>query len=137
MIDKDKAAALFADGASTAAVARALGISEYKAKKLKPETSQPETSQEEPEAVAPDTAEGLVWPIALEVPRGNLDRLIETLDPEDLQNAVMQMEGPDKAQILTFVLQNRIWKLSEATAQTDSEPRTHETQKSVAARRPG
>jgi len=44
MIDKDKAAALFADGASTAAVARELGISEDKAKKLKPETSQPETS---------------------------------------------------------------------------------------------
>jgi len=116
MIDKDKAAALFADGASTAAVARALGISEYKAKKLKPETS-----QEEPEAVAPDTAEGLVWPIALEVAQADLGNLVETLDPQDLHDAVMQMDDPDKAQILTFALQNRLRKLLEAPAQTKPE----------------
>ena len=121
MTDKDKAAALFADGASTAAVARALGISEYKAKKLKPETSQPETSQEEPEAVAPDTAEGLGWPITLEVAQADLDNLVETLDRQDLHDAVMQMDDPDKAQILTFALQNRLRKLLEAPAQTKPE----------------
>ena len=116
MSDKDKAVALFADGASTAAVARALGISEYKAKKLKPETS-----QAEPEAAAPEMADGLVWPIALEVAQADLDNLVETLDPQDLHDAVMQMDDPDKAQILTFALQNRLRKLLEAPAQPKPE----------------
>lgn len=103
-----------AEGLSTNEVGRRLGISAYKAKKLRPPTD-----QEKPEPATPETAEDRVWPIELEVPCGDLNKMIETLDCEDLHDAVMQMEDPDKAQILTFALQNRLRKLIETPAQTE------------------
>jgi len=120
MIDKDKAAQLFAEGLGDTEVGRRLGISAWKAKKLRPPAD-----QAKPEPAAPDTAEDRVWPIELEVPYEDLDKMIETLGPEDLHDAVMQMEDPDKAQILTFALQNRLRKLIETPAQPDPEPRSN------------
>jgi hypothetical protein len=119
MISKDKAAQLFAKGLSTNEIGRRLGISAYKAKQLKPQID-----QAKPEPAAPGTAEDRVWPIELEVPFGDLDKMIETLGPEDLHDAVMQMEDPDKAQILTFALQNRLRKLIETPAQPEPKPET-------------
>jgi hypothetical protein len=118
--NKETAARLFTEEQlSIAAVGRRLGISDYKAKKLKPVDG-----EADPEEAAPGEKELMVWPIALEVPCEDLDKMIGTVLPEEILEAVMELEPEDKAQIFTIVLQKRLEKLisepSEATPKGQS-----------------
>ena len=118
--NKETAARLFTEEhLSISEVARRLGISPYKAKKL-----MPVDGEADPEEAAPGEEEPMVWPIALEVPCGDLDKAIATVLPEEILEAVMELQPEDKAQIFTIVLQNRLKKLisepSEATPKGQS-----------------
>jgi hypothetical protein len=104
MDNKERARTLYEGGATIAEVARQLDISDYKAKKLKPV----EDAAAAEVADADGADEGLVWPIALEVPAGNLDAMIEKIPAAEVHAAVMKLDGGDKAEILVLVLQARL-----------------------------
>jgi hypothetical protein len=131
-----QAAQLFEEGKSVSAIAKALKISWYEAKKLKPASAKaedpaktiaphlayeigPEPGPEsEAEALAETT---LVFPINLEIPVEQVDEAIAAVSDMELRDAVIGLDGADKANILQIVLQARLTSLLNHSGGGDPE----------------
>lgn len=97
---KTKAAALFAEGKTTSAVARILGISLYKAGKLKPS---PDVSMEP--AAEPDTDR---WEVGIKVPLAKAAEIFTRATEAEKMAAFEQLEDQQKMDCVLTILQVRM-----------------------------
>jgi hypothetical protein len=120
-----QAAQLFEEGKSVSAVAKALKISWYEANKLKPASAKAEDVKAQepgPESEAEALAETtLVFPINLEIPVEQVDEAIAAVSDMELRDAVIGLDGADKANILQIVLQARLTSLLNHSSGGDPE----------------
>lgn len=103
MKDAERAAQLYGDGRTVAYVARMLGISHFKAKKLKPEASAKPAAEQE-------TADER-WELGIKVPLERAEEIwIRATDNEKLA-AFRQLEDQDKMDCVLTILQLRMDEL--------------------------